>query len=222
MGVGRRRKGEFSNMGRYIDAKCRLCRRAGMKLFLKGTRCVTEKCAIAKRPTLPGVHPRARSKPTNYALQLREKQKVKRMYGMLERQFARFFALASRSKGVTGRVLIQLLERRIDNIVFRSLFASSRNQARQMVSHGFVFIDGRRVNIPSYIIKEGQAIEIKAKETAKRAMKENIESCSKERSVPSWLSVDKDNLTIKIVRLPEKEDLVISIDEHLIVELYSK
>ncbi len=209
-------------MGRYVEAKCRLCRRAGMKLFLKGSRCMTEKCAIAKRPTLPGMHTRARAKPTNYALQLREKQKVKRMYGMLERQFARFFALASKSKGITGRVLIQLLERRIDNILFRTLFASSRNQARQMVSHGFVFVDGRRVDIPSYIVKEGQSIEIKAKETAKKGMKENIEACSKERSVPSWLSVDNDNLKIKIVRLPEKEDLIVPIDEHLIVELYSK
>lgn len=209
-------------MGRYTEAKCRLCRRAGMKLFLKGTRCVTEKCAIAKRPTLPGVHTRSRAKPTNYALQLREKQKVKRMYGMLERQFKRFFNIASRSKGVTGRVLIQLLERRIDNIIYRALFASSRNQARQIVNHGFVFIGGKRVDIPSYTVKEGQAIEIKAKETVKKGIKENIEASSKERSVPSWLTVDKDNLKINVSRLPEKEDLVIPVDEHLIVELYSK
>jgi len=209
-------------MGRYLKAKCRLCRRAGMKLFLKGTRCVTEKCALAKRPTLPGAHARAKAKPTNYALQLREKQKVKRMYGMLERQFRRFFIIASRSKGVTGRVLIQLLERRIDNIIYRALFATSRNQARQMVSHGFIFVDGKRVNIPSYIVRNGQSIQIKAKDTVRKNIKEKIELSSKERSVPSWIKVDKDNLKLDIIRLPEKEDLAMSIDEHLIVELYSK
>ena len=193
-----------------------------MKLFIKGNRCVTEKCAIAKRPVPPGVHTRTRTKPTNYALQLREKQKVKRMYGILEKQFKRFFSIASRSRGVTGRILIQLLERRIDNIIYRSLFAFSRNQARQIVRHGFVFIGGRRVDIPSYIVKEGQTIEIKAKDSLRKSIKENIELGSKERSVPSWISADKESLKVDIVRLPEKEDLVIPVDEHLIVELYSK
>jgi len=210
-------------MGRYIKAKCRLCRRAEVKLSLKGTRCITEKCAMSRRPTPPGMHVRGRrSKPSNYALQLKEKQKVKRMYGMLEKQFKRFFMLASKSKGVTGRVLIQLLERRLDNVVYRALIAFSRNQARQFVNHGFTFINGKRVSIPSYIVKEGQVIEIKAKESIKQGMKSNIEVNSKERSVPTWLEVDKDNLKIKIVRFPEKEDLIIPVDEQLIVELYSK
>ena len=210
-------------MGRYVGAKCRLCRRIGTKLFLKGTRCEMEKCSFVRRPVPPGmVTRRRRAKLTNYALQLQEKQKVKRMYGMLERQFKRFFTVASKSRGVTGRVLIQHLERRLDNVIYRALFALSRNQARQMVSHGFVFIGGRRVNIPSYIVKEGQSIEIKAKESVKGGIKENIEINSKERSVPSWMNVDNNSFKINIVRLPEKEDLVISIDEHLIVELYSK
>jgi len=169
------------------------------------------------------MHTRARpKKPTYYALQLKEKQKVKRMYGMLEKQFKRFYFLANKSKGVTGRVLMQLLERRIDNIIYRALFAFSRNQARQLVNHGFVVINKRRVSIPSYLVKEGDSIEIKAKEEYKKSIKENIELCSKERSSPSWIVVEKDNLTIKVERLPNKEDLVIPVNEQLIVELYSK
>jgi len=178
-------------MGRYTDAKCRLCRRAGEKLFLKGPRCITEKCSFSKRPTPPGSAVLKRSKPTNYALQLREKQKVKRMYGMLEKQFKRFFMLAHKSRGVAGRVLIQFLERRLDNIIYRTLFAFSRNHARQIVQHGFVFIEGKRVDIPSYIVKEGQTIIIKAKDTFKTELKGNIEINSKERSVPAWMQVDK-------------------------------
>ncbi|MFH1503847.1 MAG: 30S ribosomal protein S4 [Candidatus Omnitrophota bacterium] len=210
-------------MGRYVGAKCRLCRRAGMKLFIKGARCVMEKCAFAKRPVPPGMQSTRRpSKPTYYALQLKEKQKVKRMYGMLEKQFKRFFMLANKSKGVTGRVLIQFLERRLDNIIFRSIFASSRNQARQIVRHGFVFVDGKRADIPSYIVKAGQIIEIRAKESLLQNIRENIEVNSKERSVASWIEVDNDKFKIEIKRLPEKEDLVIPVDEQLIVELYSK
>lgn len=209
-------------MGRYTEAKCKLCRRAGEKLFLKGPRCITEKCSFSRRPTPPGSAGLKRSKPTNYALQLREKQKVKRMYGMLEKQFKRFFNLANKTRGVTGRVLIQLLERRLDNIIYRTLFAFSRNHARQMVQHGFVFVDGKRVDIPSYIVKGGQTIQIKAKDSVKAELKGNIEINSKERSVPDWMQVDNNNFTIKIVRLPEKEDLVIPVNEQLIVELYSK
>lgn len=210
-------------MGRYTEAKCRLCRRAGTKLSIKGLRCITEKCSFAKRPMPPGsAVQRRRSKPTNYSLQLTEKQKVKRMYGMLERQFRRFFMLAHKARGVTGRVLIQLLERRLDNVIYRTLFAFSRNHARQIVQHGFVFVDGKRVDIPSYIVKEGQSIEIKRKDSIKTSLKENIEINSKERSVPTWMQVDNSNLKLKIIRLPEKEDLVIPINEQLIVELYSK
>lgn len=210
-------------MGRYLGPKCRLCRRAEMKLFLKGTRCTTEKCSFFKRPTPPGMRVRSRpKKPTYYALQLKEKQKLKRMYGMLERQFKKFFMIASKSRGVTGSVLIQLLERRLDNVIYRVLFAFSRNQARQIVRHGFVFIGGRRVSIPSYVVREGESIEIRAKESVKQIIKESIEINSKERSIPSWVKVDNANFKINIVRFPEKEDLVIPIDEQLIVELYSK
>ncbi len=210
-------------MGRYLEAKCKLCRRADMKLFLKGNRCITEKCSFAKRPTPPGAKPaRRRSKPSYYALQLREKQKVKQMYGMLERQFRRFFYVASKSRGATGKVLIQLLERRIDNVIYRSLYAFSRNQARQIVRHGFVFINGKRVNIPSYLVGEGEKVEIKGKDSFKQVLKENYDLNSKDRSIPPWIEVAKDNFSIKIVRFPEKEDLVIPVDEQLIVELYSK
>lgn len=210
-------------MGRYTDAKCRLCRRAGAKLFLKGPRCITEKCSFAKRPTPPGsTVKKRRTKPTNYALQLREKQKVKRMYGMLERQFKRFFMLSHKARGVTGRVLIQLLERRLDNVIYRALFALSRNHARQVVQHGFVFIAGKRVSIPSYMVKQGQSIEVRVKESLIAVFNGNIEINSKERSVPAWMKVDNSNFKIEILRLPEKEDLSIAVDEQLIVELYSK
>jgi len=210
-------------MGRYLEAKCKLCRRADMKLFLKGTRCITEKCSFAKRPTPPGATSnRRRSKPSYYSLQLREKQKVKQMYGMLEKQFKRFFFLASKSRGATGKVLIQLLERRIDNVIYRSLLALSRNQARQIVRHGFVLVDGKRVSIPSYMVKEGEKIEIKAKDSFKQSLKESYELNAKDRSVPSWIEMNKDNFSMKIIRFPEKEDLVLPVDEQLIVELYSK
>ncbi len=210
-------------MGRYTGAKCRLCRRAGMKLSIKGVRCITEKCSFSKRPTPPGAKPaRRKSKPTYYALQLQEKQKVKRMYGMLEKQFKRFFSIASKSREATGKVLIQRLERRLDNVVYRSLFAFSRNQARQVVRHGFVYVNNRRVDIPSFIVDEGQSITIKGKDGLLQNLRESMEACAKERSVPSWIKVDNSLFQIDIVRLPEKDDLSIAVDEQLIVELYSK
>ncbi|MBN3040208.1 MAG: 30S ribosomal protein S4 [Candidatus Omnitrophica bacterium] len=209
-------------MARYLEAKCKLCRRADMKLFLKGVRCITEKCSFAKRPKPPGKAMPSRAKLTNYALQLREKQKLKNMYGMLERQFRRFFTIANRSRGVTGKTLIRLLEKRLDNVVYRSLFASSREQARQIVLHGFVFVSGKRVNIPSYIVRQGQNIEVKPKGKFQQFIKDNIDLNSKDRSSPGWLKIDNSNFKIDIVREPEKEDLVIPIDEQLVVELYSK
>jgi small subunit ribosomal protein S4 len=209
-------------MGRYLEARCKLCRREGMKLFLKGTRCSTEKCAFAKRPTPPGMHTRISSKPSYYALQLREKQRVKWMYGMFERQFKRFFRIAAKTKGATGRALLQLLERRLDNVIYRTLFCISREQARQLVLHGFIFVNGKRINIPSYLVEQNQNIEIKAKDNIKKTIKESIEICSKERSVPAWLKTDNDNLKLKVLRLPEKEDMTLPINEQLIVELYSK
>ena len=209
-------------MGRYLDSKCRLCRREGAKLFLKGTRCNTDKCSFAKRPYPPGERGKLglSSKQSYYALQLREKQKVKRMYGVLERQFRRYFELASHYKEGTGKRLIQILERRLDNVIFRLLFALSRNQARQFVRHGFVFVNNRRVNIPSYLVSKDDKIEVRIKNS--KIIKENIEVASKTRSVPSWLFQDKDNLRGEVLRLPEKEDLSIPINEQMIIELYSK
>lgn len=209
-------------MARYTQAKCRLCRREGVKLFIKGTRCNTEKCSFTKRPTPPGMHTRSSGKASYYALQLREKQKVKRMYGMLEKQFRRFFATAVKSKGVTGKVLIQLLERRLDNVLYRSLFALSRNQARQIVRHGFLFSGKRRIDIPSYTVKVGDVFEVKSDDKIRAIMKNNLEINAKERSIPDWLVVDKTNFAIKINKLPEKDDLAIPVNEQLIVELYSK
>ena len=209
-------------MARYKDAKCKLCRREGMKLFLKGAKCNTEKCPFTKRPYSPGVHGKRQSKPSYYSLQLREKQKTKRLYGVLERQFRRFFSLAHRTRGATGGILIQVLERRLDNVIYRSLFALSRSEARQIVRHGFVFLGRKRMNIPSYLVEEGQTIYIKGGDNILKNIRQNIEENSKERSVSPWLSVDKNDLRIEVVRLPEREDVTLPINEQLIVELYSK
>ncbi|MDD4893987.1 MAG: 30S ribosomal protein S4 [Candidatus Omnitrophica bacterium] len=208
-------------MARYIDAVCRLCRRGGEKLFLKGTRCNTPKCAISKRAFAPGQHGQARQKLSNYGLQLKEKQKAKWMYGVLERQFRRYFETASKTKGVTGKVLLQLLERRLDNVVFRMGVGISRAQSRQVVRHNFVYVNSKRVNIPSYSVKQGDIIQIKAKEKAQKKINDNLE-LSSERSVPSWLEFNRQELKAKVVRLPEKEDIQQPIQEQLIVELYSK
>lgn len=209
-------------MARYTDAVCRLCRREGEKLFLKGTKCYTQKCPVSKRAYAPGQHGSSRrSKLSNYGLQLREKQKVKRIYGVLERQFRKYFEIASKTKGVTGKVLLQLLERRLDNTVFRLGLAISRAQGRQVVRHNFVYVNARRVNIPSYLVEKDDIIEIKAKDKAKNKLKENLE-LAKDRSVPSWLEFDVKELRAKVLRLPEKQDITSTIQEQLIVELYSK
>jgi small subunit ribosomal protein S4 len=212
---------EKKDMARYTAARCRQCRRQGEKLFLKGPRCNTPKCAIAKRPAIPGQHVQTRQKLSNYGVQLREKQKVKRMYGVLERQFRRYFNVAARSKGVTGKVLLQLLERRLDNVVFRLGLAVSRAQGRQFVRHNFVYVNDKRVNIPSYLIDLNDTIILKPKDKAKEKLKENLE-LSKERSIPSWLEFRPAELRAKVLRLPEKEDIPATIQEQLIVELYSK
>jgi small subunit ribosomal protein S4 len=208
-------------MGRYTGAVCRLCRREGQKLFLKGTKCNTEKCTLAKRAYAPGQHGKNRLKQSNYGLQLREKQKVKRMYGVLERQFRKYFKIASRTKGVTGKVLLQLLERRLDNVIFRLGLATSRSQARQVVRHNMVAVNSRRVNIPSFLIDAGDKVEIKTKEKALKKIKENLE-LSKDRTVPTWLDFNVNDLRAEVKRLPEKEDIEHLISEQLIVELYSK
>jgi small subunit ribosomal protein S4 len=209
-------------MGRYIGAVCRLCRRQGEKLFLKGTRCQTEKCAASKRAYPPGQHGQGRrQKLSNYGVQLKEKQKVKRIYGVLERQFRKYFKIASKTKGVTGKVLLQLLERRLDNVVFRMGLGLSRSQARQIVRHNLVAVNSRRVNIPSYLVDKDDLIEIKSKDKVKIKIKDNLE-LTKDRTVPAWLEFSAAEMKGKVLRLPEKTDIQQPIQEQLIVELYSK
>ena len=193
-----------------------------MKLFLKGARCHTEKCGLARRAFPPGQHGQSRSaKLSNYGLQLREKQKVKRIYGVMERQFRRYFAIASKSKGVTGKVLLQELERRLDNVLFRLLFATSHMQARQIVRHGSIFVNNRRVNIPSFSVKQGDVIEVKGTDGVRKAIKANIE-LSKDRGIAPWLEADLVNFKASVLRLPDRDDIQMPIQEQLIVELYSK
>jgi small subunit ribosomal protein S4 len=208
-------------MARDTGPKCRQCRREGIKLFLKGSRCSTEKCAFARRQFAPGDHGQGRQKLSNYAQQLREKQKVKRIYGILEKQFRIYFIKATKTKGVTGKTLLQLLERRLDNVVFHLRFATSRQEARQIVGHGSVYVNAHRVNIPSFLVKPEDIIELKIKEKSLKNIKENIEA-SKDRSTPSWLEADVDHLKGKVIRLPERDDINMPIKEQLIVELYSK
>ncbi len=208
-------------MARYTGAACRLCRREREKLFLKGVKCLSEKCSLAKRSYAPGQHGQARSKLSNFGLQLREKQKVKRMYGILEKQFRRYFSIATRAKGVTGKILLQLLERRLDNVVFRLRLATSRQQARQMVRHNLIYVNSKRINIPSFLVSKGDVIKIKQKENAQKLAKANLE-LSEERNLLSWLEWDAKESQGKILRLPEKEDIQQPIQEQLIVELYSK
>ncbi|MCQ9206277.1 MAG: 30S ribosomal protein S4 [Omnitrophica bacterium] len=208
-------------MARYTDARCKLCRAYGEKLFIKGIKCSTDKCPVVKRPFPPGQHGKRRRKETDYGLQLSEKQKAKRIYGMLERQFKKYFKAAEKTKGVTGHILLGLLERRLDNVVFRLCFASSRSQARQLVCHNHAYVNERKVNIPSYLVKEGDTIEIKAKpDTAKRIAE--LRKVLKDKVVPKWLLPHKDALKGSVKSLPQKEDIDFSIQEQLIVELYSK
>ena len=210
-------------MARYIDAVCRLCRREGERLFLKGLKCSSPKCPFARRNFAPGQHGQTQNKHkvSNYGVQLREKQKVKRMYGVLEKQFRIYFHMASKTKGVTGKVLLQLLERRLDNTILRIGFAVSHAQARQIVRHNFIYINAKRVNIPSFLVDKDDLIEVKNKENLRNKVRENLEM-TKDRTVPSWLEVDAKELKAKILRLPEKEDIPSDIQEQLIVELYSK
>ncbi|MFA5256088.1 MAG: 30S ribosomal protein S4 [Candidatus Omnitrophota bacterium] len=211
-------------MARYTGPSCRLCRKEGVKLFLKGARCPTEKCALSRRSFAPGQHGQnqARKKTSNYGIQLREKQKVKRIYGVLEKQFRHYFRIAERAKGVTGLTLLQLLERRLDNVIFRTNFASSRSEARELVQHGFVYVNNKRVDIPSYTVKTGEEVAIKTKREAMiKAIKDKKESLT-DRVIPKWLDVDKTDLKARIADMPKKEDIGFQIQEQLIVELYSK
>jgi small subunit ribosomal protein S4 len=208
-------------MAKYKDAVCRLCRREGVKLFLKGPRCYAGKCAISRREYAPGQHGQGRIKLSDYGLQLREKQKVKRIYGVLERQFRKYFKIAEKSKGVTGEVLLQLLERRLDNVVLKAGFALSGSQARQTVTHRHVKVNGRILDIPSYTVKVGDTIKITVKEGALKHIKANME-LSKDKTAPKWMAVDQSSLEVKILKLPNRDDIGFQIQEQLIVELYSK
>jgi small subunit ribosomal protein S4 len=210
-------------VARHREAVCRLCRREGQKLFLKGLRCFTEKCAIEKRNFVPGQHGQARRpKTTGYGLQLREKQKVKRTYGLLERQFRNYFHKAERAKGPTGENLIVMLERRLDNAVWRSGLGSSRAQARQLVLHGHIAINGRKVNIPSYLVSVGEEIVLKEK-MHQNAMVLEARNVAQSQSVAPWLDIDRENCKVRVVALPKRENVQTPpITEQLIVELYSK
>jgi len=209
------------NMARYTGAVCRLCRREGKKLFLKGDRCYTQKCAVDRRTYPPGEHGQGRHKETEYGQQLREKQKARRIYGVLEKQFRRYFAEADRRKGVTGEALLQILESRLDNIVYRFGLASSRSQARQLIRHGHITVNDRKVDIPSYLTRPGDEIQVEEKTRAKEAFKIKAEDFG--QNLPEWLQVvDKDILRGRVVRLPKREEIDSPIEEHLIVELYSR
>ena len=208
-------------MARYIKSVCRICRRENLKLFLKGERCYTEKCAIDRRAYPPGQHGQARKKFSAYGAQLREKQKVKRMYGLLENQFHNTFKEADRRKGITGEVLLSLLERRLDNIIYRLGFANSRNEARQLVKHNHFLVNQAKVNIPSFLVKPGDVIELREKSKKVVRILEALEGVAR-RGVPQWLELEKDLLKGNVKALPAREDITIPIQENLIVELYSK
>jgi small subunit ribosomal protein S4 len=206
-------------LSRYVGPSCRLCRREASKLFLKGERCYTEKCAIEKRNYPPGVHVETRGKILEYGIRLREKQKVRKIYGLSENQFKRFFSIAERKPGITGTNFLVLLERRLDNMVYRLGFATSRKEARQVVSHSHVAVNGKKVNIPSYLVREGDEIAIRNKEL--QSVKNALESVVR-RGVPSWLELDKDSMKGTVRLLPAREDITMPINEQLVVEYYSR
>ena len=208
-------------MARYTKSACRLCRRENLKLFLKGERCYTEKCAIDRRSYAPGQHGQSRKKFSDYGAQLREKQKVKRLYGLLESQFRNTFKEADRQKGITGEVLLFLLERRLDNTVYRLGFANSRDEARQLVRHNHFSVNQSKVNIPSYLVKPGDVIEVREKSKKVVRIQEALEGVAR-RGIPQWLEVDKDQMKGSVKSMPTREEITIPIQEKLIVELYSK
>ena len=208
-------------MARYTQSVCRLCRRENLKLFLKGERCYTEKCAVDRRNYAPGQHGQSRKKVSDYGAQLREKQKVRRIYGLLENQFRNTFKKADQQKGITGENLLGFLERRLDSIVYRLGFANSRNEARQLVLHNHFLVNQSRVNVPSYLVKPGDVIELREKSKKVVRIMEALEGVAR-RGVPQWLELDKDQMKGQMKALPNREDITIPIQEKLIVELYSK
>ncbi|NLJ64405.1 MAG: 30S ribosomal protein S4 [Christensenellaceae bacterium] len=208
-------------MARYTNAVCRKCRREGTKLFLKGEKCYSQKCALSKRPTPPGQHGQSRQrKMSEYGLQLREKQKARRAYGLLETQFKRTYNRATKMKGVTGENLLQLLERRLDNVVYRAGFATSRAHARQLVNHGHFLVDGEKVDIPSFTVRENQVVTVRKRSHNLEYFKIVREGSS--RIIPKWLSVDADKLSVSVIALPERDDVDFSLQENMIVEFYSR
>jgi small subunit ribosomal protein S4 len=208
-------------LARYTDSVCRLCRRENLKLFLKGERCYTDKCAIERRNYPPGQHGQGRPKFSEYSIQLREKQKVKRMYGLLENQFRRTFAQAARTKGITGETLLVLLERRLDNVAYRLGFASSRAEARTLVRHGHILVNGKKVNIPSYFVRAGDVVSVREQSRQMARVLTAMEGAQR-RGVPEWAELDRDTCSGKIRLLPTRSDVTMPINEKLIVELYSK
>ena len=208
-------------MARYRDAVCKLCRREGMKLFLKGDRCFSTKCAIEKRNYAPGEHGQRRTKLSDYCTQLREKQKMRRIYGVLETQFRKYFRLAERQKGVTGENLVRILEQRLDNVVHRLGFAASGAQARMMISHGHILVGGRKTDIPSYRVRPGETIEVRPSSREMVAIKAALEG-AKKRTLPSWLELDATNMKGSVRSTPTREEMAIPVEDQLIVALYSK
>lgn len=208
-------------MARYTGSVCKLCRREGVKLYLKGDRCYKDKCGFERKPYPPGQHGQLRKKVSDYGLQLREKQKVKRMYGVLEAQFRKYFAKATSMRGITGENLLSLLERRLDNFIYRSGFASSRKEARQLVRHSHFLVDGQKVNIPSFLVKPGNIVEVCEKSNDVARIKESLDTADG-RGIPEWITVNKEAKKASIERMPERTDIAYDIQENLIVELYSK
>ena len=206
-------------MAKYTGADCRLCRREGCKLFLKGERCLSSKCSIEKNPVVPGVHGATRKKPTEYSLQLREKQKVKRSYGLLEKQFKKYYNMAENMKGIVGENMLSLLERRLDNVVYRMGIGSSRAESRQIVNHGHITVNGKKVNIPSFLVKVDDVIAVRDNKKELPMFKELKDM---KIVLPKWLEFDASTLTGKVVALPQRDDIDLNVKEHLIIELYSK
>ena len=208
-------------MSRYKDEQCRICRREGQKLFLKGSRCYSDKCSVTRRNYAPGQHGQKRTKLSEYGSQLREKQKTRSFYGVGEKQFRKYFEMASSKKGITGTVLLQILESRLDNVVYRLGFGVSRPQARQLVTHGNFEVNGIKTDIASYLVKPGDVITIRENRKDNTIIKNNVEAGSA-RPVPEWLELDNKNLSAKVVRLVNREEIDLPVEEHLIIELYSK
>ncbi|HOV80720.1 MAG TPA: 30S ribosomal protein S4 [Bacillota bacterium] len=208
-------------MARYKESVCRLCRREGLKLYLKGDRCYTPKCSVDRRAYAPGMHGQGRKKVSEYGLQLREKQKARRIYGILENQFRRYFEKAERQKGITGENLLRLLERRLDNVVYRLGLGASRSEARQLVNHGHFAVNGRRVNIPSFLVRVGDVITVRDKSKESPRIKELLERAA-DRTPPAWLEFEADQARARVTALPARDQIDAPVQEHLIVELYSR